>query len=66
MPGIWLPAMAVPVDQLVGKHEHLIDLNRVVALSYRTLAAPAAWLGGAAGIAMIAGAMQLRRWRSEA
>jgi len=62
VPGVWMSE----IDS--GRLESLAkgpDAMLLMRESYRTLAAPGVWLGAAAGVAMIAGAIRLRRWRDE-
>ena len=42
-----------------------VDILSMVGYSWSTLTQPALWIGAVAGIAMILGAIRLRRWRDE-
>jgi ABC-2 type transport system permease protein len=42
------------------------DMLTMLAYSWSTLSSPALWAGALAGVAMILGAIRLRRWRDEA
>jgi ABC-2 type transport system permease protein len=42
-----------------------LDLLGMLTYSWATLARPTVWVGAAAGVAMLAGAIRLRRWRDE-
>lgn len=65
IPGIWLPFKEVDPNTLMLAGRKGIDVGGVVAQSYLTLASPDAWIGAAAGVAMLFGAMRLRRYRDE-
>jgi len=45
--------------------DHALDFIRV-GYAYRVLAQPSLWIGVAAGVMMLAGAIWLRRWRDDA
>jgi ABC-2 type transport system permease protein len=62
VPGVWLSE--VDGSRFAGM-EHGVDAMLILGESYRTLAAPGVWVGAAAGVAMIYGAMRLRRYRDE-
>lgn len=62
MPGIWFGEVEA---QSVRQMQNGVDAGSLLGLSYSTLASPAVWIAAAAGCAMIAGAMRLRRWRDE-
>ena len=61
-PGIWFGE--VDKSALVQMQNGL-DAGLLLNISYSTLASPAVWIAAAAGCAMIAGAVRLRRWRDE-
>jgi ABC-2 type transport system permease protein len=61
LPGNWL---------VMGGHSGYVHVDSVTqalspATAWASLAAPGAWLGAIAGIAMIFGAIRLRRWRDD-
>ena len=47
------------------RDQHGVDMLSVLGASWGSLARPELWVGAAAGIAMIAAAIRLRRWRDE-
>jgi ABC-2 type transport system permease protein len=61
VPGTWfMNAHDLPLPTHQG-----VDMLTMVGYSWSTLAKPALWAGVVAGVAMIAGAIRLRRWRDE-
>jgi ABC-2 type transport system permease protein len=62
IPGTWFmnagPALPLPTTNGV-------DMMTMLQYSYSTLGKPALWTGVVAGVAMILGAIRLRRWRDE-
>jgi ABC-2 type transport system permease protein len=61
VPGTWfMNAHDLPLPTHRG-----VDMLTMVSYSWSTLARPALWAGVVAGVAMIAGAIRLRRWRDE-
>ena len=61
VPGTWfMNAHDLPLPTHQG-----VDMLSMVRYSWSTLAQPALWAGVVAGVAMIAGAIRLRRWRDE-
>ena len=62
VPGAWFMdgGTAMPVNS-----GHGVDLLSVLGASWGSLARPELWVGAVAGVAMIAGAIRLRRWRDE-
>jgi ABC-2 type transport system permease protein len=62
VPGAWFMdgGTAMPVN---GGHG--VNLLSVLGASWGSLARPELWVGAAAGVAMILGAVRLRRWRDE-
>ena len=61
VPGTWfMNAHDLPLPTHQG-----VDMLSMVSYSWSTLAQPALWAGVVAGVAMIAGAIRLRRWRDE-
>ena len=61
VPGTWfMNAHDLPQPTHSG-----VDLMTMVRYSWATLSQPALWTGVVAGVAMIAGAVRLRRWRDE-
>ena len=63
VPGIWFPLEQVPSAMLVS--DHAVSIGSVFTQSWMTMASPSAWIGGAVGVAMLAVAVRLRRWRDE-
>lgn len=59
-PGSWVMAMDMNLTHL----RHFPDMN-VIRSMYSVMATPQLWVGAAAGVAMIAAAVRLRRWRDE-
>ncbi|MGI4721360.1 MAG: hypothetical protein ACRYGO_18470 [Janthinobacterium lividum] len=62
VPGAWLSEVD---GTRFSQMEQGLDAMLLLGESYRTLASPGVWLGAIAGVAMIAGAIRLRRWRDE-
>ena len=62
VPGTWF--MDAGAD-LPARGKYGLEMLPMVSYSWSTLAKPALWAGVAAGVAMIAGAIRLRRWRDE-
>ncbi len=62
VPGAWFMdgGTALPVQHGVG-----VNMLSVLGASWGSLARPDLWVGVAAGVAMILGAIRLRRWRDE-
>ncbi|CAN7451921.1 hypothetical protein [Massilia sp. LjRoot122] len=61
VPGIWLSQPDIEViNQQYG-----LDPMTLLGVSYSTLASPGVWIAAAIGVAMIAVAVRLRRWRDE-
>lgn len=65
MPGIWFSYKGIDASMLMSPVHHGPDLSLIVSQSWRSLAGPDAWIGVAAGIAMIVAAIRMRRWRDE-
>lgn len=65
IPGIWFAYREVDPTLLMHAGRKGIDLSGVVGQSYLTLASPDAWIGAAVGVAMLLGAIRLRRYRDE-
>jgi ABC-2 type transport system permease protein len=61
-PGGWLRDTAT--QQLGNNPDHIGQLF-TLSNSYAVLATPGIWIGAAAGIAMLAGAVWFRRWRDD-
>lgn len=61
-PGSWLGQIDV---SMVVQSESLPSYGQLLAMNYGVLASPSAWIGVVVGIAMLAGAVYLRRWRDE-
>lgn len=61
VPGTWfMHASDMPMPSRSG-----VDMLTMLGYSWSTLARPALWGGVLAGVAMILGAIRLRRWRDE-
>lgn len=60
-PGTWFTAMELDGLQPKELGNHLVLLKAL----YSVLATPQLWIGAGAGIAMIAAAIRLRRWRDD-
>ncbi|GAB3435458.1 hypothetical protein NX773_22285 [Massilia solisilvae] len=65
VPGIWFSYKGIDPSLMLNATHKGLDLGAVVAQSWGTLAGADAWIGVAAGAAMIFGAIRLRRWRDE-
>jgi ABC-2 type transport system permease protein len=67
IPGAWFthPGVLTGSDISAGIQQHSADMGTVLAQSWQVLATPDAWIGIAAGAAMIYAAIRLRRWRDE-
>ncbi|WP_229424965.1 hypothetical protein [Massilia sp. Se16.2.3] len=61
VPGTWL----MDAGSALPRGDHGADMLGILAYSWKTLAQPDLWAGVVAGVAMIAGAIRLRRWRDE-
>lgn len=63
VPGSWIPTVQLDTPDFNGPE----DLPKVLDLSnsWQVLAQPDVWIGAVIGIAMIYGAIRLRRWRDE-
>lgn len=62
-PGSWFIYM--PPASLADKEDGRLGAAELLFDSWATLSSPVVWVGALAGIAMIAGAMWMRRWREE-
>ena len=64
VPGIWFtfPGNA---PHVVYPDMHGMDVGGLLTISYRSLAGVDAWIGVALGVAMLYGAIRMRRWRDE-
>jgi len=62
VPGTWFMdgGTALPINNGQG-----VNMLSVLGASWGSLARPELWVGAAAGVAMILGAIRLRRWRDE-
>lgn len=60
-PGTWFTVMDLDGMQAKELGNHLVLLKAL----YSVLASPQLWIGAGAGIAMIAAAIRLRRWRDD-
>lgn len=65
IPGIWFKYHVIPPESLMLPGHSGLDLGGVVAQSWATLASVDAWIGVAAGVAMLFAAVRIRRWRDE-
>lgn len=64
VPGIWFTFQgSVPAALRSG--ESGIELASVIGASYGTLVGTDAWIGAVLGVAMLFGAVRMRRWRDE-
>jgi ABC-2 type transport system permease protein len=64
-PGSWFGFENIEPALVVEGSRRAVDLSRVLAQSWGTLASPGVWIGAIAGAAMIFAAMRLRRWKDE-
>lgn len=64
-PGSHLPYLGEDFTMQARNAAHALDGFGVLAATYRMLLRPELWIGAVAGIAMIAAAIRLRRWRDE-
>lgn len=65
VPGIWFSYKEIDPSLLTSAAHKGPDIAGIVTQSWMTLAGPDAWLGVAAGAAMIFAAIRMRRWRDE-
>jgi ABC-2 type transport system permease protein len=65
IPGLWFAFDGQALPGGLYPNDQGIVLNNVVAESWKSLVSADAWVGAALGIAMLAGAARLRRWRDE-
>lgn len=65
VPGTWIGVEDIPTAQLVDPATQALNLGRLFSASWGTLLAPSVWIGAAAGVAMLAAAVRIRRWRDE-
>ncbi|HZV23441.1 MAG TPA: hypothetical protein VFF93_06710, partial [Luteimonas sp.] len=61
VPGSWASAISFHEPSNPGELAQILSLKT----TYSTLATPQLWIGAVAGIAMILGAIRLRRWRDD-
>lgn len=67
LPGSWYllePSLLQSLQATAGSGPQAMRID-IFANSWSSLREPAAWIGAAAGAAMLAGAVRLRRWREE-
>ena len=64
-PGNWFMHSRINPHQLVQEGAEHVRNADLFSASWSTLGTPSLWIGVAAGVAMIAGAVWLRRWREE-
>jgi ABC-2 type transport system permease protein len=65
IPGIWFAYKGTAPNDLLQPGAHTIDVSSIVSHSWMTLASSDAWVGALVGVAMIYGAIRIRRWRDE-
>ena len=65
VPGIWLAVDHVDTHLLLHAGSSTISMSGLLLQSYMLLARPQLWIGVIAGVAMLYGAVRLRRWRDE-
>ena len=63
-PGTWIDVANTDVLQLKRPGD-MIHQGALLKTMYSVLATPQAWIGAAAGVAMIAASIRMRRWREE-
>ena len=61
-PGSWISTTRMP-DGFAG--DNPLDTLAAVRTTYAVLATPQLWIGAVTGVAMIIGAIRLRRWRDD-
>lgn len=64
-PGSWFIFQHAAPETLLAGAEHRPDVGSMLGASWTTLQSASLWIGAAAGVAMIAGATWMRRWREE-
>jgi ABC-2 type transport system permease protein len=64
VPGIWFTFQG-GLSAAIHPTRNGMDLSGLVPQSYMSLAGPDAWIGVAMGVAMLYGAVRMRRWRDE-
>lgn len=62
--GVFPGTSVLAMDMKLTSLRHFPDMD-VIRAMYSVLATPQLWVGAAAGVAMIAAAVRLRRWRDE-
>lgn len=62
--GVFPGTSVLAMDMKLTNLRHFPDMD-VIRAMYSVLATPQLWVGAAAGVAMIAAAVRLRRWRDE-
>ncbi|MFD2365690.1 hypothetical protein [Pseudoduganella sp. GCM10020061] len=65
VPGMWLGFEGLDADAFIHTADKAPDFTGLFTASWGTLAGANVWIGAAAGIAMIAVAVRMRRWRDE-
>lgn len=63
-PGNWFSVGKLQAETMADG-SHRMSMGQVFNESWMTLATPDAWIGAAVGVAMIFGAIRLRRWKDE-
>ena len=62
-PGSWMPYNPA-VDGIHAGPDSVSRMTSIVT-AYRMFSVPQTWIGAAAGVAMIFGAIRMRRWRDD-
>ena len=65
VPGVWLGFEEIDPENVITMVNDTPDFTGLFTESWRTLAGLNVWVGAAAGVAMIAVAVRMRRWRDE-
>ncbi|HEY1042536.1 MAG TPA: hypothetical protein VGE60_01600 [Telluria sp.] len=65
VPGVWIGFADLDAQAIVQVADKAPDFTGLFTQSWATLAGPNVWIGAAAGVAMIAVAVRMRRYRDE-
>jgi ABC-2 type transport system permease protein len=65
MPGIWFKYHVISPDALMLPDHAGLNVPVLISQSWASLASAEAWIGVAAGVAMLYAAVRIRRWRDE-
>lgn len=65
VPGVWLGFAEIDPEDVITMVNDTPDFTGLFTASWRTLTGLNVWVGVAAGAAMIAAAVRMRRWRDE-